>query len=131
MCLKPKINRALEQFEEGWNHHPIRTERGLSPHQLFVAGTLRLRNSGLIALDFFDDVNEDYGLDEDGLTSESGGGVEVPDIRFTVTVQHMSMLLDQVDPLAASDSFGIDLYRQTLEFVADVVGSNPNVYGLH
>ena len=96
-----------------------------------VAGTLRLRNSGPIALDFFDDVNEDYGLDEDGLTSESGGGVEVPDIRFTLTVQHMSMLLDQVDPLAASDSFGIDLYRQTLEFVADVVGSNPNVYGLH
>ena len=129
--FKPRINRALEQFK-GWNHHPIRTERGLSPHQLFVAGTLRLRNSGLIALDFFFfyAVNKDYGLDEDGLTSESGGVVKVPDIRFTLTVQHMSMLLDQVDPLAASDSFGIDLYCQTLEFVADV-DSNPNVYGLH
>ena len=102
-----------------------------SPHQLFVAGTLRLCNSGLIAVDFLDDVNEDYGLDEDGPTSESDGGVELPDVRFSLTVQHMSMLLDRVDPLAASDSFGIDLYHQTLEFIADVVGSNTNVYGLH
>ena len=82
-------------------------------------------------MDFFDDVNEDDGLDEYGLTSESDGGVEVPDIRFTLTIQHMSMLLDQVDPLAAIDNFGIDLYCQTLEIIADVVGSNPTVYGLH
>ena len=63
-----------------------------------VAGTLRLRNSGLIALDFFDDVNRS---DEDGLTSESDVGVEVPDVRFMLTVQHMSMLLYQVDTLAS------------------------------
>ena len=89
--FKPRINKALEEFKEGWNHHPIRTERGLSPHQLFVAGTLRLRNSGLIALDFFDDIDEDYGLDEDGLMSESDSGVDIPDVRFSLTVQHMSM----------------------------------------
>ena len=40
---------------------------------------------------------------EDGLTSESDGGVEVPDVCFTFTVQHMSTLLDRVDPLAASE----------------------------
>ena len=49
------------------------------------------------------------------------GGVEVPDVRFSLTVQHMSMVLDRVDPLAASDSLGIDLYHQLLEFIADDV----------
>ena len=121
----------MDEFKEGWNHHPIRTEHGLSPHQLYVAGTLRLRNSGLIAVDFFDDVDEDYGFDEDGLTSESDSGVEVPDVRFSLTVEHMGMLLDRIDPLAPSDSFVINLYRQTLQFIADIVGSNPNVYSLY
>ena len=82
-------------------------------------------------MDFFDDVAEDYGFDEDGLTSESDSGVEVPDVRFSLTVEHMGMLLDRVDPLAPSDSFGINLYHQTLQFIADIVGSNPNVYSLH
>ena len=77
--FKPRINRALQQFKEGWNHHPIRTERGLSPHQLFISGTLRLQNSGLVAMDFFEDVDEDYGIDEDGLVPDaSEGGVEIP-----------------------------------------------------
>ena len=100
-------------------------------HQLYVAGTLRLRNSGLIAVDYFDDVDEDYGFDEDGLTSETDNGVEVPDVRFSLTIEHMGMLLDRIDPLALSDNFGVNLYHLTLQFIADIVGSNPNVYSLH
>ena len=38
----PRINRALQIFREGWNHHGIRTANHRSPHQLFVEGTLRL-----------------------------------------------------------------------------------------
>ena len=126
--FKSCTNRALGQFKEGWNHHPIRTERSLSPHQLFVAGMLRLQNSGLVALDFYEDVDEDYGVDEDGLVpDESEGGVEIPDVKFALTVEHMGMLMDRIDPLDASDSFGIDLYQQVLEFVYDVVA---DLYGV-
>ena len=58
----PRINEALQSFQEAWNHHHIRTERGMTPNQLFVAGALQLRNSGSVAIDFFDNVPEDYEL---------------------------------------------------------------------
>ena len=35
----------------------------LSPRQLFVSGTLQLRNSGQAAVDFFDNTQPDYGID--------------------------------------------------------------------
>ena len=48
----PRINRALQEFLGSWNHHGVRTEHGRSPNQLFTAGSLQLRNSGMAALDF-------------------------------------------------------------------------------
>ena len=48
----PRINRALETFQDSWNSHGIHTLHNQTPHQLFVAGALRLRHSGLQAVDF-------------------------------------------------------------------------------
>ena len=31
----PRINNHLHQFKEAWNRHPLRTEQGLSPLQLW------------------------------------------------------------------------------------------------
>ena len=31
----PRINRSLEEFKAGWNHHSIRTEHNATPLQLF------------------------------------------------------------------------------------------------
>ena len=42
-----RINQDLQLFQESWNNHHIRTEGGMTPHQLFTAGALRLRNSAL------------------------------------------------------------------------------------
>ena len=47
----PRINRSLEQFKAAWNSHGLRTERGCTPNQLFTAGALHLRHSGMAALD--------------------------------------------------------------------------------
>ena len=82
--FKPRINKALVEFKEGWNHHPVRTERGLSPHQLFVAGTLQLQSCGLVAADYFDHVNDRYGVVEEGLSLEPDSGVSVPDVAFSL-----------------------------------------------
>ena len=59
----PRINRSLDAFRDGWNQHRIRTERNHSPLQLYHAGTLRLQNSGLAAMDLFNMVDNEYGLD--------------------------------------------------------------------
>lgn len=56
----PRINLALIHFVNAWNNHGLRTERGQTPNQLFTAGALRLRNAGLAALDFFDEVSGMY-----------------------------------------------------------------------
>ena len=48
----PRINKALTHFMK---------------YQLFTAGLLYLQNSQLTALDFFDDVDHSFGIDEDAL----------------------------------------------------------------
>ena len=35
---KPRINWHLRQFVQGWNNHPLRTERNQSPNQLWITG---------------------------------------------------------------------------------------------
>ena len=65
----PRLNRSMMQFVDGWNSHSLRTEHGHSPNQLFAAGALLLQRSGLTAMDFFQDIDEDvYGVEEEGLT---------------------------------------------------------------
>ena len=114
---KPKIQRSLDQFKEGWNHHSIRTEHNRTPHQLFVSGALMLQRSGLVALDFFETINDNYGIDEAGfatIDNISSGTVDVSRVEFELSGEHYSQLAASVDPLENSNNFGIELYQQTL-----------------
>lgn len=97
----PRINRTLEGFVEGWNNHSIRTAGNKSPNQLFVEGALRLRNSGLIALDFADDVTEEYGIDQNGPTGvlDDEEGVEVPETNLALQEDHFEELQSSINPL--------------------------------
>ena len=115
----PRINRALKQFQAAWNDHGVRTERGQTPNQLFTAGALRLRHSGLPALDFFQSVPEDYGHEEEGAapSEDDEGGIEVPPLRIELTNDQISELQTNVDPLENSDDYGISLYLRTLQIL--------------
>lgn len=61
-----------------------------SPHQLFVQGALALR-SGLVAMDFFDQVGEDYGVKEEGLNTDEEG-VHIPTCQFQLRDDHYQAL---------------------------------------
>lgn len=113
----PRINRALETFVSGWNHHPIRTAHNKSPHMLFSAGMLILRHSGLTALDFFGTVDGNYGIDDDGPVPEIGHTLSVPEIAYELS---SALLQQSVDPLAPSNDYGINLYEQVLLFLDNV-----------
>ena len=117
--FSPRINRALAKFMHGWNHHPIRTAHNKSPHQLFTAGMLILRHSGLIALDFFTQVDSIYGVDEDGPVPTDDGNlaVAIPECSYTLSDADFALLQQTVDPLGSSDDYGIELYEQTLQFI--------------
>ena len=117
----PHINKALNEFRSTWNSHGIRTQEGLTPQQLFTTGMLRLRNSGLTAMDFFDGVSETYGQEEEGLVSEGDdsieGGVTVPPPAVDVSEDQMQMLAEQINPLEHSEDYGINLYVRTVSFL--------------
>ena len=36
-----RINAALKAFKDGWNNHPLSSEGGLSPLQLWISGLVR------------------------------------------------------------------------------------------
>ena len=114
----PRINRALQQFLAAWNNHGLRTERGQTPNQLFIDGALRLRHSGLPALDFFQTVPEDYGYEEEGIAPDEDeeGGIEVPSLRMELT-DRLSQLHTIVDPLEITDDYGVSLYLRALQII--------------
>jgi len=116
----PKLNQSLNAFQAAWNNHGLRTENGSTPRQLFAAGLLRLRHSGLVALDFFDNVDVHYGSQGDNAVLEEDlHGVEVPRSSVTPTAEQLQQLQQEIDPHIYSygDNYGIDLYRRTVEII--------------
>ena len=117
----PRINQALKLFQEGWNHHGIRTASHLSPHQLFVRGSLQFHSSGLSPLDFFEIVGHDYGSSiDDEIPLPEPDSVAVPQGRFHLSDQIQLQLHTIVDPLQESDNYGIDLYLTVIEYIHSV-----------
>lgn len=126
----PRINKTLEGFIDGWNSHKVRTAGYRTPNQLFVEGSLRLHRSGLTALDFLERVDENYGVIADVVVEgEDDEGVPIPQSSFVLQEDHYDELRGTVNPQSHSESYGIDLYQTTLQFIYNKIRSNPNVYG--
>lgn len=114
----PRINRAIVEFKNSWNYHSIRTARHKSPSQLFTADLLLLQHSQLTALHFFDDTDNMYRVDEDGLEpDDTDGTVVVPHVNFQISQPELRQLAAIVNPLADSPNHGTDLYEQTLHYI--------------
>ena len=63
-----------------------------SPHQLYTSGALRLQQSNLPALDFFDNVDNAYGVDEDVLLTQiNEETVAVPENRLNLTAENVDL----------------------------------------
>ena len=113
----PRLNQALKTFQDGWNHHGIRTANHHSPEQLFVRGALQLHSSGLVALDFFQDVGEDYGISSDDPIASSEVAVTIPEERYTLSRANFDQLQATVNPLHESDNYGVDLCQSALQYL--------------
>ena len=99
----PRINCALNEFKNAWNHHSIRSAHHKSPHQLFTAGMLLLQHSQHTAMDFFTAVDEHYGIDEDGPEFDlEASGIEVPQSNYQISAHDLRQLQDTVNPLTVS-----------------------------
>ena len=85
-----------------------------------MAGALRLRYSGMVAVDFFDNVQIDsYGIDEEGLAiDDDDDAIVIPENTFGLTEEQFLQL--QVNPLDASENHGIELYEHTIQFIINL-----------
>jgi hypothetical protein len=113
----PRIGHALDIFREGWNHHSIRTENNLTPHQLYAQGALSMHSSGLSALDFLDEVDDMYGVDDVEASVSGPETVTVPESILTVSDAVLQELAQRVSPLSASDNYGIDMYQEAVDIL--------------
>ncbi len=117
----PRIERSLLTFKDGWNNHGIRTEHNKTPNQLFTSGALQLRHAGLVALDFFEHVSDDYGIDEDRVVEDNAADrVVVPGIAMELTDAQFD-LLKQINPLNQCQNYGIDIYLQVIHLLDSIL----------
>lgn len=82
-----------------------------------MSGLIILRHSNKIANDFFEEVDDAYGIDEDGPEPTENGNVAIPRVNFQLSPLSTEQLHLLINPLQASESYGIDLYEQTINFV--------------
>ena len=119
-CLQyvfiPRLNIQLEKFLDSWNNHPLRTENGLSPLQLWTRG-LCLADSSVI-----EQPPGDFGIEY----GERGdpfdlGSISVPESCIQLSDAQVEELNTYHPPLSQSDYFGLDTYIAVRETVSHMV----------
>lgn len=114
----PRINTQLTQFKNAWNRHPLRTEGGLSPEQMWNRGLLSAApqwqeeiSSGL--------VSENYGVETNDLhfSSDMFEEIVVSPVELDMNDQEFEFLSSNFNPLEISDSYGIDIYESVRAYI--------------
>ena len=72
-------------------------------------------------MDFFDQVDDHYGEDEIEYEVEDDENVDLPPIRSPLSHDDFEHLQNQVDLLRFSNSHGIDIYTEVVQFVQSVL----------
>ena len=124
-CLQyvylPRINKHMEMFRAGWDFHPLRTEFNMTPVQLWLYGQRDFYPTQEIMNDA--DAMQ-FGIDWDGPLPSSyysgpaweDSSVQVPQVQTPLIHEQLATLQMAVDPQAESDSFGIDIYLNCINF---------------
>ena len=124
LVFLPRINQALSQFTEAFNHHNVRTERNWSPYQMWLNGMMHHDNplsNGETDEEPYD--FEYYANDPYGPTPlESDNNVVVEEIDLGENYLLQSFVLERVDPLRESIHVGIDIFQEALELVSMKLG---------
>lgn len=112
----PRINSTLKNFQAAWNNHALSSERNWSPIQIFTA----FSSSNPLFEESID--GNMYGIDSDTDDEiEETEAVTIPRIQPPIDLQALQALQSSIDPLAASDCYGVDLYLQCLFFINEVL----------
>ena len=119
----PLINRALQEFKDQWNSHPVSTEENYSPRQLWVQGMIHHIPDDYIAV--HDVANEEvvnwdeYGIEEDGPIPDvcEGDLVSVPQSTIVLSNNQVNTITNAINNVVHDDQ-GIDSYIVALATMA-------------
>lgn len=111
----PRVNRLLEEFKSSWNNHPLRTERNMTPIQLWTKGFFVFEN----LLTETSSIDEEYGIDGNGPEPElqTNNNVQVPEIENPLSEAELQYITDNIDPLENDENHGITLYNNLIQFL--------------
>ena len=106
-------------FRKGWNLHKIAGTGGKSPLQLYTEGMLTTKHSGLPALDYFNEVDSDYGYGDDGFVHDTVDyeRVVIPPIDIDVTSQQLQ-LLQNISINQDEDMYGLNTFEQVVHVLS-------------
>lgn len=115
----PRINKALDEFCEAFNHHKVRTEGNWSPYEMWANGMFHADNPLAHGLLEEEPPNmEIYGYDPQGPSPTEGDNNVIID---PVDISHEDLLksfvLEHLDPLRPSTEMGVDIYSEDLDLV--------------
>ena len=118
----PRVNLALDSFTQSWNFHSIRTEKHLTPRQIFLKGMVECGFRGIEVMD----IDNEYGIDWEGPTPEQ----RLEQLNFSVEfilndVQYLS-LKNFINPLEEDHDYGIQTYKKTVHFIENILNNGFN-----
>ncbi|CAL9683134.1 unnamed protein product [Knipowitschia caucasica] len=108
----PHISRHLRFFQDGWNHHRLRTESNQSPNQLWLLNP----REGHDPLQ----TDSEYGIDWEGPYGYHPEGIQIPDIQLQrdLTADELQQL---PDPNGCSFSGCLNVYRDTVALLRELL----------
>ena len=120
----PRINKALHEYQETFNHHGIRTANSWSPYQMWMNGMLHDDNP--LSHGDLDEDPDDlvfYGHDPQGPSpfDDSDNNVTVSPVEIPNQDDVLLILRQEIDPLKSSTDMGMDIYINALDLVKQAV----------
>ncbi|XP_034005839.1 uncharacterized protein LOC117497916 isoform X1 [Trematomus bernacchii] len=116
--ILPRLQMDLGIFTEGWNHHPLSTERNQCPEQLWQLGLMQT-NIDQPESPEEPDVDWEIAADHDG---EEDAGIVVPEFDCPLSpedITELQSVFQQIDPNTPVK----ELYLLCREYVAERCGS--------
>ncbi|KAF6721528.1 hypothetical protein FQA47_002172 [Oryzias melastigma] len=141
----PRLQVNLDTFRQGWDNHPLRTEKNLTPNQLLELGQEMhpvVDPEELYSFLLFQFFSTIYNInaticmcmqiplidwESSALVPDPHAEVQVPEFDNPLADDQMELLRENIDPLQSSESSGMDIYLQTLQ---DKIVKNLRVMGV-
>eukprot|EP00794_Sanderia_malayensis_P000934 gene934-244_t len=139
---KERINRHLAEFTTAWNCHKLRTEKSVTPNQLWIEGQHKAfgNNSDIsdqiwepscqarLFILFIQHSTDDatqYGIDWDGPVCEEEieADVDIAVSSDPLTNEQIDELSTQIARNAESNCFGIDVYEKAMQATRNMLNN--------